>query len=298
MWLSVIVFELVGHVVPHAPAAVTIHSTNSPYTESTLAGPDGRFRFRRVEAGSYTLIAFVPGRGETRLTINVGPGTADRKRRVNVEMRMEGEAINREPANMVSQKELAVPRQARRLYADAEKHLARRDVKSATEALEKAVALAPRFAAAWNHLGTIAYQTQRYPEAEGYFRKGLEADGSAYEPLVNLGGVLINLGNLDEAWSVNVRAVLERPTDPLAQAQLGMTYLQLNKLDLAEKHLLEARRLDAAHFSQPQLHLAELYLRRNDRTRAAAQLEDFLRHHPDYPKAAAIRQALSKWQLP
>ena len=144
--------------------------------------------------------------------------------------------------------------------------------------------------------GTIAYQTQKYQRAEEYFREALGADPSAYEPLVNLGGVLINLHKLDDAWTCNVFAVLTRPGDALANSQLGMTYFGLGKMDLAEKYFLEARRLDPAHFSHPQLFLAEIHLRRGDRRATADDLEDFLKHHPDWPQAARMRQTISEFR--
>ena len=83
--------------------------------------------------------------------------------------------------------------------------------------------------------------------------------------------MVINLNNLDEAWKYNVYAVLVRPADALANAQLGMTYFGLGKWDLAEKHLVTARQIDPAHFSHPQLFLAEIHLRRGDRHAVVAQ---------------------------
>ena len=68
----------------------------------------------------------------------------------------------------------------------------------------------------------------------------------------------------------------------------------LGKTDLAEKYLLEAWRLDPGHFSHPQMTLAEIYLRRGDLRRAADQLEDFLRHHPDWPNAAQLQEQITK----
>jgi tetratricopeptide (TPR) repeat protein len=123
----------------------------------------------------------------------------------------------------VPARQLCVPEKAVRDYDDAQKALGRRDVATAVKRLEHAVALAPQFSAAWNELGTIAYQTRKFDRAAECFRAALEADPSAYEPLVNLGGVLITLDNLDEAWKYNVYAVLVRPADALANAQLGTT---------------------------------------------------------------------------
>jgi hypothetical protein len=65
-------FELLGKLEPAAPAAVSLHATASPFAVSSLAGPDGRFRFKGLEQGSYTLSVFLPGSGEMRQTIDIG----------------------------------------------------------------------------------------------------------------------------------------------------------------------------------------------------------------------------------
>ncbi len=153
--------------------------------------------------------------------------------------------------------------------------------------------LAPQFSGAWNYLGTIAYQGHDYPRAESCFRKALAADPKAFEPLVNLGGVLVNLQKLDEALSYNRHAVLARPGDALANSQLGMNYFYLGKLDLSQKYLTVAAKLDPSHFSHPQLLLAEIYYRRQERSAAADELAEFLRYHPDWPEAARIHERIS-----
>jgi tetratricopeptide (TPR) repeat protein len=149
------------------------------------------------------------------------------------------------------------------------------------------------FVAAWNQLGTIAYQTRRYSEAEANFRRALDIDPEAFEPLVNLGGVLLNLGRPREAIGYNQRAVVRRPNNALANSQLGLSYFDLNDLDLAEKYLKIAVRPDSAHFSHPQLVLAEIYLRRGDRPSALAALRNFLDQHPDSPQAAGVREEIA-----
>lgn len=287
-------FDVEGQLVPAAAASVSLHGVSSPFHASTLAGLDGKFRFRRIEEGSYTLAVFLPGKGEVRQTIVISPSHAGRDGRVVLAVRLDELKLSREGAATVRLKELKVPRKAWDEYRKAERRLSERDVEGAEAHLKKAIEIEPAFAAAWNHMGTIAYQTKRYELAESHFRKALEADNDAYEPLVNLGGVLVTLGRDSEAWAYNVHAVLKRPQDPLAHSQLGMTYFGLGKLDLAEKHLLEAVRLDGAHFSHPQLLLAEIYMRRGEPGRAADQLAHFLRLHPDWPQAAKMREAIGK----
>ena len=289
-------FEITGRVIPETQASVTLRGALTPFSTSTLSDARGRFRFDNLEPGSYTLHVFAPGRGQMQRTINVGRANADDRGRIAAEIILDGPALLPDRSGIVSARELAIPDRARREYDRAEKRLARRDIKAATGHLEKAVEIAPRFSAAWNHLGTIAYQTQRYAEAEKYFRTALECDPDSYAPLVNLGGVLINLQRLEEALQYNRHAVLKQSADALANSQLGMTYLMLGDSALAEKHLLAAVRLDPAHFSRPQLFLAELYLRRGDRAAAAAQLESFLRAHPDSPEAPRLRALLAALQ--
>ncbi|MBI4877312.1 MAG: tetratricopeptide repeat protein, partial [Acidobacteria bacterium] len=139
-----------------------------------------------------------------------------------------------------------------------------------------------------------AYQTRKYSQAEAHFREALVQEPQAYEPLVNLGGALLTQGKLDEALAFNLHAAGRRPDDALANSQLGMNYFFLGKSDLGIKYLNIAKKLDPAHFSNPQLTLAEIYLRRNDRRAAAADLEEFLRLHPDWPAAEGVRQAIEK----
>jgi tetratricopeptide (TPR) repeat protein len=116
----------------------------------------------------------------------------------------------------------------------------------------------------------------------------------AFEPLVNLGGVLLKKNAPVDALLFNQRAVEGRPKDALANAQLGMTYFQLQDFDRAEQYLLEAQRLDPAQFSQPQLFLAEIYARRGNRSAAIRELEDLLAIRPDGPLSDRIRSNLAQ----
>lgn len=291
-------YDLVGRIQPEADARVSIYGATTPFSKATQSDHSGRFRFRSLLAGSYTLAIAVPGRGEARLTVDVGPANADAKGRVEVTFNLRDSDFSfRDVArarSAISVRQLAIPERAWTEYEAAQKDLARRDADAAVAHLERAVALGPQFQAAWNTLGTIAYQTRKYPRAEQCFRQALAQDPDAYEPLVNLGGVLLNLEKPAEARLYNERAVSQRPNDALANSQLGMSLFELGKFDSAEKYLNRAIEIDPAHFSHPQLTLAEIHLRQGRPKQASDDLENFLAHHPDWPKSMEVRAAIAR----
>ncbi len=197
-------------------------------------------------------------------------------------------------AGLVSAAELAIPDSALAEYNKAQDALSRRDVDEAVAHLKKAVAIAPQYAAALNSLGTIAYQTRQFKEAEAYFRDSLKQDPGAYSALVNLGGALAAQGKIQESLTVNLEAVRIRPDDALAQSQLGSSYYFLGRLDEAEDHFRRAKALDPSHFSLPQMYLADIYIRRNRVSDAIAEIQEFLRLHPDSEFAPRMRKALDE----
>jgi Tfp pilus assembly protein PilF len=311
-WLSILLaaplfagdplYDLYGRLltpaIPQERAMVSLYGADTPFQTSAESDEGGRFHLRNLRAGTYTVAVYVPGRGESRQTAEVGPGTADARHRVSLTLQFKesdfvlNDAIVRR--NTVSTRQLTIPEAARREFQGAVKDLDKHDVASAVKRLEHAVELAPQFAEAWNDLGTIAYQTQQYERAEKCFRTAIEQDPRSYAPLVNLGGVLINTNKLEEALIYNQDAVLIRPNDALANSQLGLTYFCAGNFDLAVKYLEIARRLDPAHFSHPQLVLAEIHMRRGEKREAADALEDFVAHHPDFPTADKIRENIAK----
>ena len=261
---------------------VTLFGVDSPFTASTLTDPGGEFHFHSLPAGTYTLSILRRSIGEIRRTVVVTASLADRKGAVRVTIPYTAsEAVAAKTGGLISKKQLAISSRAVRYFEEAQNRLTKHDVAGGRKSLEKAVAADPRYSAAWNSLGVIAYQTGNAEAAEEYFRKSLDAEPEAYEPTVNLGGLLLAVGRYKEALPYNQKAVAERSNDALANVQAGISYFELGDPDKAEPALKLAERADPAHFSRPQLFLSKIYLMRGERDAARRELEDCVAQHPD-----------------
>ena len=275
---------------------IFLHGSTTPFLAETVADPSGRFKFKDLLAGMYTVAVVVPQGGQLQQTVDIGPGSADARRRVEQSFTLDFPDAPPD-WHTVSAVALSIPEKARREYGKARQRLRARDAAGATLFLRKAVEIAPRYVDAWNNLGTIAYQSRDYRQAEVYFREALKHDPDAYAPLVNLGGALLSQGRAPDSLPVNKQAFAARPGDALANSQLGQSYYLLGQPDSAEPYLKQAKALDPRHFSFPQLVLAEIYRQRRDYAAWAAELEEFLRYHPDSSVAPAAREALQQARL-
>jgi tetratricopeptide (TPR) repeat protein len=282
-----------GNPYPATRIEVVLNGAVMPYHAEAFAGPDGQFKFKKLPAGTYMLIVNISRVGETRKTVEVGPSFADSRRVVETKL-LFGQANILTRNQSVSAAELSVPQKAKKEFIQALECTARQDIKGAIEHLQKAVEIAPQFVAAWNHLGTIAYQSKEFEQAEKYFREALNHDPDSYYPIVNLGGTLLSMGRFEESLPLNAQSVEKMPGDALAHSQLGQNYFYLGQLDAAENHLKQAKSLDPGHFSYPQLFLLQIYARRNQVPEAILEMEEFLKLHPDSNRAPRVRELLQK----
>lgn len=241
----------------------------------------------------YILIIAVPRVGAIEQTIEVGPSWSDSKGRIEATFHFDREH-SKQNENTVSAQQLSIPNRARKEYSKAQDRLEKHDVPGAVEHLKQAVEMAPHFAVAWNNLGTIAYHSNEYRQAEEYFREALQQEADFYPPLVNLGGALLSQGKMEESLSINLNAVKVRPEDALAHSQLGQSYYYLADLDRAERHLKQAKALDPKHFSFPQLVLAEIYQLKENYPSLIGELEEFLKYHPDSKRVPEVTELLKQ----
>ena len=298
-------FELVGEVrlaQPQKPrrlvAYVALNGNTTPYSVHTWTDFGGKFKFKKVPPGSYSLQVEVRRRGDKHLTVEVSPSLADRKGQIHHVITVEptqSVAVKQRP-DVVSVRELSIPEKARSLYLKAEKKLSKGEIEKGIALLESAVNLAPHFVAAINRIGTVFHMQKDFPKSELYFREALQVDPNSYAPLVNLGGSLLAMGKFEEALAINQHAVTVRPRDALANAQLGVNYLSLQNDAKAEEYLIRTKELDPLHFTFPQLALAGIYNRQHKLALVLQELREFLKLHPDDVQNKLIQKQIETLQ--
>ncbi len=291
-------FKLRGQIFPPMRTFVFLTSHDGLFADRALSNYKGRFKFKKLKPGTYSVTLFHPYWGETHRTIEVTGSFADEDGRIDVTVPFPRSEQGRERMlrmrTLVSAKQLSISSKAWSELRKARRQLSKNNSDAAVAHLEKAVEISPQFAVAWNFLGKIAYREQRLENAEEYFRKALGEAPEAYAPTVNLGGTLLALGRYSDALPYNTAAAEMRPDDALANAQVGVNYFFHRKYEEAEPYLLRAKRLDPSHFTNPQLVLAQTYEIQGRSEEAIAELREFLARHPDSALTGKIRSAIEE----
>ncbi len=120
-------------------------------------------------------------------------------------------AVALDPASGVARSSLGAALTAERRYEEA------------TRELERAVALRPGYAEAWNNLGlALAPQPRRLPEAADAFRRALAVRPRFGEAWNNLGVALATQGQTDGALEAFAKATVADPSSAEARNNLGL----------------------------------------------------------------------------
>ncbi|MDA0207534.1 MAG: tetratricopeptide repeat protein [Acidobacteria bacterium] len=204
-------------------------------------------------------------------------------------------------ASAVSITTLEAPKGAQKAYEKALKEARKGEsakVAKVIAALEQAVALYPRYAAAWTLLGQVRMQEGDIPGAETALENALEADQRyvlTYEPLI-----LLRVGQKDwKRTAILADFVLSfDPANTNVRWYQTVAFFQLGSLDEAAASIdkLQSDKQAAAMF--PQMHHLRglIYAQRGEFEDAAAEYKQYLELAPDSVAGDTIKQQLDQWE--
>ena len=289
------VVRLAEEGTPVRGALVHLDTLGGDSYDETYTWVGGRFSFKKLPAGQYSVIVLARGYPRVRKTIDITPSFADSSGNVEITVEIQRPGAGQRARDLqqtVSVRRLTISKKAEKEYERARKAAVQSDYKAMVRHLKKAIELEPQFAEAMNDLGTHYHRAQHYEEAIELFRSAARVDPDAFTPHLNLGGSLLEAGRPIEALEANGRALELDSDDSLAHAQMGIALFTLGHSQTALFHLNEAKRIDPGSAASPQLILAEIYFRQGRKNRALLELEEFLALHPDLPSAVNVRKKI------
>jgi len=144
--------------------------------------------------------------------------------------------------------------------------------------------LLPPFAGLIILVALTRAQAQTYRDSETLYRTTLARNPHAWLAQLNLGGMLLERGQLDEARTLLIAAEALQPDYPLTHFDLGQLYLRQNDMMAAAAEFRASLRLrpqDAEACNNLGIALAS----RGERDEAGEQFAAALRIRPNYPRA-------------
>lgn len=196
----------------------------------------------------------------------------------------------------VSETTQGAPKEARKNFDKGRAlELERGRLDDAQKSLEKAVAIYPQFAAAWNELGTIYGQKGMLTDARNAYRSAIAADARYVPPIDGLAYVAGLENKWEEVAQLTNDVIRLDPLDyPRSYFLNGMAKYRARDVAGAEKSTREAIRLDGAHeFPQAQFQLALILIMKRDPAGAAEQFRAYIAANPKGGDLIAAQQQLA-----
>lgn len=285
------------------PKAILVNLISRGATIGTVyTDNQGRFGFYALVGGMYYLVIQDPDYESVNQHVDVDP-TITQQNYVQVvltpvehkESDKGTAAVPSGNPNVIdlSQYTKRYPKKVVKEYQKGVEAERKRDLKGATQHLQKATQTAPDFYPAHNELGRVYMGQSNFAGAEEQFQQAIKLNQTDPEAYLNLGNVYLLTQRYEEALK-SVQAGLQRnPQSALGKFLLGSVYERLGKMREAQQALQEALQLDP-RMVKAHLELVNVYLAGKNQPEAIAQLKQFLKAAPNDPLAPRVKEVLKR----
>ena len=273
---------------------------------SVLSDPNGNFIFRGLDPGTYTVVVdagedyeiaresvFIDTDGSnSRRGMILPPVSRLYTVQINLQLKREGAP----KASVISAALAAVPDGARDLYKKAIESSQAGDINKAIEQLKAAIASYPNFPIALNELGVQYLKLGQVEKASDALRQAVKLAPDDFMPRLNFGITLLNQRKFAEAEEQLRVAVSKNSSAPTVHMYLGITLAIQRKLDEGEKELGLAIASNSSEVPLAHRYLAGIFLERREFSRAADELESYLKLVPKAPDAEVLQHKIKEYR--
>lgn len=192
----------------------------------------------------------------------------------------------------LSASDLAAPSRARKEIDKANQLIAKQDLAQAEERLNRAIAIYPTYAVAYNNLGVIYKRLGDHVREREALEKAISLNDHYALAYVNLGRMSMIDADFPSAESSLDKASSCDPTDPVTLILLSYVEFMQGRFDQAVAASQRAHALRKPHAVAHRL-AARAFERKRQRAGAIAELEMFLKEEPSGARADEARSELA-----
>ncbi|MBI4441848.1 MAG: tetratricopeptide repeat protein [Acidobacteria bacterium] len=194
----------------------------------------------------------------------------------------------------ISVTSLLVPKNAEKEFEKGLKELQKNRPDRAQPFFTKAIALYDKYAAAWNELGRTYIAANENEKAVQAFEKAIAADSDYIPPYVNLATLQAQAQQWERSIETAGKVLELDPSIGFARFLEAVGHYNLNHMEDAEKSAREAVKVPDLNLPQVHALLAEIFLRKEAYSDAAAQMRAYLQQSPQGQYAEQMRQSLEQ----
>jgi tetratricopeptide (TPR) repeat protein len=288
---------------PVASIRVSLLGENYQNLRTVFADSSGRFQFRNLGQGNYTIRIEPTGtpyeeESQTIELQSMSPRRATSEEIFAVDFnlrRKRSQTAHAAPGVVFVQ---AVPDRAKAEYERGRNSLNGPNPEIALEYLKKAVELFPDYFVALELLGTEYVRKAQFNNAVPVLTRATQVNPNAARSLYALG--VANLKNNQPGEAINwlLRAEDKNPKSPNVQMMLGIAYGKLGSLAEAEQAFKKAYLLGGGKSDVADVHfyLAGIYNRQRKYLEAIRELELFLQEAEGVTDRAQIKGLIERLQ--
>ena len=272
---------------PASQVAVSLKSHEAGVFRSILTDYDGHFEIRGLAPSTYELSVEEAGYETISNRIQLD-GTS-----IKVELHLISPQSSQALRNAytVSVHELQIPDKAKDEYRKGLERLAKKDLAASLSHFTKAAQVFPDYFEAFYHQGLVETSLGQMGKAMQSFQKSIDLSGGRYAWAdFGIGYILYLEGKAAEAEAIIRRGLELDQNCADGFVLLGMTLLQLNRTEEAEKSAREALLRDPRS-ADAYLVLADANARKQNYREQLQGLDAYLRLEPAGPASQRVHQA-------
>ena len=243
--------------------------------------------FVNVPSGTYHVEISGQGFAQTEDIITTTNGTSD----FELNLKGSGKPKTAISGPVVSAADLRVPSKALKEFDKSNELLNRQDLPKAIESLNRAIAIYPSYAAAYNNLGAIYARLGERDKEREALEKAVSVNDHFAAAYLNLGRMDILAGNFPAAEEVLNKAATNDPSDPMTLVFLTFCQFQNHHIEEAIATSRKAHALPGPHASAHVI-AAKSFEQKRDLPSAITELEQFLKEESTGERADQARKIL------